>query len=79
MMYGPAVTTAVRAEYDLKVDLSLMPSPVAVSRHVGPSVAVLRRTAAGIEFVSRGTIPLPSVPAHVVWWAIESLGSQSMS
>jgi hypothetical protein len=63
MMYGPFIATSVRESYYPKADLSLMPSGVAVSRHLGPSIAALRRTDYGIEFVSRGTIPLPSATA----------------
>ena len=65
-MYGPAITTTVRANANPDADLSLMPSGLAISRQLGPSVAVLRRTEHGIEFVSRGTIPLPSACARSV-------------
>lgn len=38
-----------------------MPSCLSIRRHLGPTVATLRRTPDGVEFVSRGTVPLPSV------------------
>jgi hypothetical protein len=77
MMYGPAITAGLRTS-NPEADLSLMPSGAAISRHLGPSVAVLRRTEHGIEFVSRGTIPLPSVTAHLALWALSGLGGLPM-
>ncbi len=53
----------------------LMPSCLSIHRHLGPTVATLRRTKDGVEFVSRGTIPLPSpvfvvgVQAYSPWFA----------
>ena len=48
----------------------LMPSCLSIHRHLGPTVATLRRTKDGVEFVSRGTIPLPSatVFAGLAYW-----------
>jgi hypothetical protein len=48
----------------------MMPSCLSVCRHLSPTVAALRRTKHGIEFVSRGTIPLPSATAWTGWMAL---------
>ena len=45
--------------------MPLLPSALPITRHLGPTVATLRRTKDGIEFVSRGTIPLPSLPVVI--------------
>jgi hypothetical protein len=58
LLYSPAITTGLRA-VKVDVDLSMIPSGASISRHLQPSFATLRRTTHGIEFTTRGTIPLP--------------------
>ena len=64
-MYGPALSNALH-DQDADVDLSLLPSLPAIDRHLGPTMATVRRTKGGIEFASRGTIPLPADAATYV-------------
>jgi prepilin-type processing-associated H-X9-DG protein len=41
----------------IDLDVSILPSAGAIGKHLRPQVAVLRRSEAGIEFVSRQTLP----------------------
>ncbi len=43
--------------------MSMLPSLPVIDRHLGPSTATLRRTKDGVELVTRGTIPMPTVSA----------------
>ena len=50
----------------------MFPSLPAIDRHIGPSMATVRRTPQGIEFASRGTIPLPADAATVIAMCVMS-------
>jgi hypothetical protein len=65
LMCGPAMSNTMR-QMDVKADLSMLPSLPAIDRHLGPTVATVRRTPQGIEFASRGTIPLPADAATFI-------------
>jgi hypothetical protein len=52
------------------LDPSFFPSGLSINRHIGPSVATLRRTKHGIEFVTRGTIPLPSATCLIGMYSL---------
>jgi hypothetical protein len=58
LMTGPTFSNTMR-QANMDVDMSVFPSLPAIDRHLGPTVATVRRTPQGIEFASRGTIPLP--------------------
>jgi prepilin-type processing-associated H-X9-DG protein len=45
------------ARQGMDLNVSVIPSAPAIYKHLRPSVSVMRRTDAGIEFTSRGTIP----------------------
>ncbi len=72
--YSPAITNGLR-QGGCEVDLSLMPSPPAIYRHLDPSIATFRRSKYGIEFVSRNTLPLPNVNGWFAMMALTSYGS----
>ncbi len=45
-------------------NVSMVPSAPAIYRHLRPSVSVVRRTDAGIETISRGTVPGSSIASN---------------
>jgi len=57
-----ALTIELRRE-GIDLDLSLLPTFGAIERHLKPSIGVLRRTAAGIEVQTRGTLPSSGIGA----------------
>ncbi len=50
-------------EMDIDLDASILPSTAAVGKHLQPSVSAVRRTEAGVEFVSHQTLPSSSIGA----------------
>ncbi len=59
---GQAVSTQLKRE-GIDFDVSLLPSAGAIGRHLLPSVGAVRRTPAGIEVISRQTLPGGNVVA----------------
>jgi hypothetical protein len=54
---GGHAVAAELAREGIDLNLSVLPSAGAIARHLRPSIGAVRRTAAGIEFASRGTLP----------------------
>jgi hypothetical protein len=48
-----------------EIDESLWPSCLSICRNLGATLVTLRRTKYGAEFVSRGTVPLPSATVYL--------------
>ena len=46
------------------INVSIVPSAPTIYRHLRPSVSVVRRTDAGIETISRGTVPGSSIASN---------------
>ena len=61
-MMGQAISTQLKRE-GIDFDVSLIPSAGAIGRHLLPGVGAVRRTPAGIEMVSRQTLPGGNVVA----------------
>ncbi|HID75632.1 MAG TPA: DUF1559 domain-containing protein, partial [Planctomycetaceae bacterium] len=53
----------------IELDFARLPSAASIAPHLRPSVVAVRSTPAGLEVVSRGTVPLggPAVAAVVSW------------
>lgn len=62
---APTISTELH-DSGFDVDLSMFPSLPSLDRHMGPSLAMVRRSPQGIEFASRGTIPLPVDAASII-------------
>jgi hypothetical protein len=75
-LYGPAITNGLR-QGGVQADLSLMPSPPSIYRHLDPSIATFRRTKYGIELTSRNTLPLPNVNVWCTLMMLTSYGSMA--
>ena len=69
ILYPALPYSSLHMNADLMVQtdgfLGALPSLPAIDRHMGPTTATLRRTKNGVEFVSRGTIPLPSAACWI--------------
>jgi prepilin-type processing-associated H-X9-DG protein len=54
---GLQIASREFARAGIDLDVSIVPSAPAIYRHLRPGTTVLRRTAGGIELISRGTVP----------------------
>ena len=59
--------TSEFAREGVKFDLSAIPSAPSITRHLQPSVSVVRQTREGIEIVSRQTLPAGNIGASPPW------------
>jgi hypothetical protein len=61
---GMQMASKELAREGVDINVSMVPSAPTLYRHLRPSVSVVRRTDAGIETISRGTVPGSSIASN---------------
>jgi hypothetical protein len=69
---SPGVAKALRG-FGVSADASLLPSPAAIYRHLGPSLTTLSRTQYGIEWTAHDTLPISPVNSCITYSLLSSL------
>ena len=67
MCMGLQMASRDLAREGIDLNVSIIPSAPAIYKHLRPGVTVLRRTAGGIEVISRGTVPGSSLARPRRW------------
>ena len=67
MCVGLSAASRELAREGIDLNVAMLPSAPTIYKHLRPSVSVVRRTDAGIEVTSRGTIPAQALARPRRW------------